>query len=87
LTSGSSIFAKVLAYNSIGDGALSIAGNGAVISTILVPDAPINLLRDAVATTTSQVGLTWEAGSYNGGSTVIDYRVSFDIGDGTFIVI
>jgi hypothetical protein len=53
LTSGSSIYAKVLAYNSIGDGAFSIAGNGAIISTILVPDAPMNLMRDSVATTTS----------------------------------
>jgi hypothetical protein len=87
LSQGDSVYAKVLAYNSIGEGQFSIAGNGAIISTIVVPDAPQNLLRDPVATTTSQVGLTWDDGAYDGGSAVIDYRVSFDIGDGSFIVI
>jgi len=39
---------------------LSIVGNGAIVSTVVVPDAPRNLKRDAVATTTSQVGLSWD---------------------------
>ena len=62
-------------------------GNGAIVSTVVVPDAPRNLIRDAVATTTSQVGLSWDQGLLDGGSPVIDYRVAFDIGDGTFIVV
>jgi hypothetical protein len=43
LAEGNSVWAKVVAFNSIGEGAESIPGNGASISTIVVPDAPINL--------------------------------------------
>lgn len=52
LVDGDSIYAQVLAYNSIGDGATG-EGNGAIVSTILVPDAPINVRRDPTTTTTS----------------------------------
>jgi hypothetical protein len=52
LVDGDSVSAKVLAYNTIGDGPTT-EGSGAIINTIVVPDSPINLQRDPVATTTS----------------------------------
>ena len=66
-----------MAFNTIGDSALSVAGNGGLISYVVIPDAPKNLRRDST-TTTSQIGILWDLGTSNGGSAVIDYRVSFD---------
>jgi hypothetical protein len=48
---GSSIFAKVIAINSIGNSAVSDAGNGAVILTN--PDAPTDLANVPAITTSS----------------------------------
>jgi hypothetical protein len=42
-----------------------------------LPDAPINLVNDPATTTAYQVGLIWSDGAYNGGSSVIDYQVSY----------
>jgi len=84
---GDSVFAKIYAYNSIGDSLASTPGNGALIVNVVVPDAPTNVLRDEVQTTTSQIGLTWTDGANNGGSQIIDYRVSFDQGTGNWIVL
>ncbi len=44
-----------------------------------VPDAPINLQNVPSITTGYQIGLTWQAGNYNGGSPVIDYQVSYSV--------
>jgi len=41
------------------------------------PDAPSSLANNPSKTTAFRVGLTWTEGNYNGGSTVIDYRVSY----------
>jgi hypothetical protein len=41
LEAGAGIFAKVIAYNSIGDSPESAVGNGALLKLSLVPDAPI----------------------------------------------
>jgi hypothetical protein len=40
------------------------------------PDAPVSLANNAVVTKGNQIGLTWIEGLANGGSVVIDYRVS-----------
>jgi len=42
-----------------------------------IPDAPLLLSNVEAVTTAYQVGLSWDEGTYNGGSPVIDYRVSF----------
>lgn len=86
MTVGTSIYVKVVAYNSIGLGQESTIVNGAIVSIYVVPDAPIRLVRDN-STTTSQIGLSWSQGLSNGGLPVIDYRVSFDQGTGVYIVI
>ena len=75
---GDSIYAKVLAYNAIGDSPLSTAGNGATVFQVIVPDAPVNLQRVNAETTTSQIGISWEDGPNNGGEAILDYRVSYD---------
>lgn len=50
---GDSIYAKVLAHNTIGDGAESTPGNNALVSIVIAPDSPVDLTRDNSATTTS----------------------------------
>lgn len=74
LSYGESIFAKVVATNSKGDSIVSDAGNGAIVIT--KPDAPINLIEDTAERTASALGLQWTAGVSDGGSVIIDYRIS-----------
>lgn len=40
-----------------------------------VPDAPVNLANDASITRSTQIGLTWDEGFFNGASVVIDYKI------------
>lgn len=47
----------------------------------------MNLQNDAGVTSSTQIGLTWEEGAANGGSAVIDYRVSYDQGYDVFVVL
>jgi len=75
-----SVFAKVIATNIVNSSVESPSGNGGVILTN--PDAPINLANDATITDATRIGLTWQPGAANGGTTVIDYRLSWD--QGTF---
>lgn len=42
-----------------------------------VPDAPLTLSNVPSITSGYQIGLTWTEGAYNGGSPVLDYRVSY----------
>jgi hypothetical protein len=71
---GASIYATVSAINIVGTSTASPEGNGAIILTN--PDAPTTLANDAVITLGDQIGLTYLEGAANGGSPVIDYRVS-----------
>lgn len=48
-----------------------------------IPDAPVSLANVPARTTGTQIGLTWSDGSNNGGTPVIDYRVSFNGGSGS----
>jgi hypothetical protein len=82
---GSSIYAKVIATNLYGDSTESSEGNGAVITT--TPDAPINLVENTAQRTKSTLGLTWSEGAFNGGATIIDYRISMAIQGGSFFVL
>lgn len=41
------------------------------------PDAPTNLIEVTSDRTASTLGLSWIEGAFNGGSTVIDYRISY----------
>jgi hypothetical protein len=54
---------------------VSLDGNGAII--IVVPSAPVNLQK-LDTTSATQISLDWDKGHTNGGSSVIDFRVSYD---------
>jgi hypothetical protein len=43
LALGESIYAKVIAFNTIGDSPDSSPGNGAIVSIVVAPDAPVDL--------------------------------------------
>jgi hypothetical protein len=72
------VWAKVLAYNVYGDSELSEEGNGATIYT--VPDAPIDLREDSTSRTSTTITVLWDDGASDGGSPIIDYRISWDRG-------
>ena len=76
---------KIVSVNVYGESIQSDSGSGAVIQS--EPDAPINLANDADTTNDSQVRFTWSQGSNNGGTTVIDYSVFYDQGNGNFILL
>jgi len=79
---GSSIYAKVIAKNIIGNSVESLAGNGAIILTY--PDVPINLANVPSVTKSSQIGILWNEGTQNGGSSVIDYTTTFGESIGSY---
>ncbi len=82
---GASIYASVIATNVVGSSVASSSGNGAVILTN--PDPPISLANVVPITNFSVIGLTWVAPILVGGTAVIDYRVSWDQGTGTYVVL
>jgi len=83
---GDSVYAKVKATNIVGDSSTSSEGNGAVILTN--PDAPVTLANNAATTSATTIAMTWSAGSSNGGTPVIDYRVNYKLStDGSFAVL
>jgi hypothetical protein len=43
-----------------------------------IPDPPVNIATTLIDI--NVVGLTWTEGSYNGGSSVLDYTISYDQG-------
>ena len=45
-----------------------------------IPDSPLGLQNNAAITAANVIGLTWSAGIYNGGASVIDYTISYDQG-------
>ena len=73
---GSSVFAQVVATNIYGDSATSNPGNGAIILTI--PDAPTSIVEIMALKSGKTISLSWADGSKDGGSPVIDYRISYN---------
>ena len=82
---GASIFAAVIATNIVNPSVESIYGNGGVILTN--PDAPVTLANAALVTDATKIGLTWSAGAANGGTPLIDYRISWDQGTNSYVVL
>jgi len=79
---GDSVYAKVTAFNIIGQSLESPQGNGAIILT--VPSEPLGLQDVPTITSSSQVGLQWSQGQNDGGTAVIDYQVSYGVSSGSF---
>ena len=53
----------------------------------MIPDSPQQLANIPEITKETIIGLNWSDGDYNGGSSVIDYTLSFDQGSGNFITL
>lgn len=64
---------------------MSNAGSGTIILT--VPDAPLNLVNVPLITNSYEIGLYWIDGVQNGGSSIIDYKLTYKIGTGAFEVL
>jgi hypothetical protein len=77
---GVEVYAKTIAVNYYGDSIASLEGNGAIILT--VPDAPTDQANNAVVTSGSQIGLTWNQGVMNGGTPVIDFKIAYKFDGG-----
>ena len=73
-----SVSVKIISVNTFGESAFSEAGNGAFVYD--VPDAPVNLANDVMTTTDTVIKLSWENGSSDGGTSVVDYDVYYDDG-------
>lgn len=54
---------------------------------IVVPDAPVGLTNNFAVTNKQVIQFTWSNGISNGGSPVIDYRVSFDQATNTWVTL
>jgi hypothetical protein len=52
---------------------MSAAGNGALVSVIVVPSAPTLLIRNNLTSTPTAIGFDWTDGASNGGSPILDY--------------
>jgi hypothetical protein len=78
---GSSIYARVLSVNVVGESAYSAVGNGAIILSI--PSAPYNLENDALVSGKSEIKFDWYEPLETGGTTILDYRVYSDLGNPT----
>jgi hypothetical protein len=82
---GSSIYVKVVAYNSYGNSPDSGVGNGAVLVTI--PSAPVSLIENTALRATQTIALQWQNGATNGGTPIIDYTLSYSTVLGSFSVL
>jgi hypothetical protein len=61
--------------------------NEVSIRAASVPTAPQSLANNPAVTASGIVGFTWVAPSFNGGSPVIDYQISFKTGAAAFSVL
>jgi hypothetical protein len=49
------------------------------------PDAPVNLQEIVASRTPTSISFQWEEGAANGGTAVLDYRVSYDQANDDFV--
>lgn len=84
LTNGQTYSFKIEARNLKGYSAFS---NQVSILCSRIPDAPTNLAYTAQTSNDVQIALTWANGASNGGSSIIDYRVSYDQGSNVWLVL
>jgi hypothetical protein len=79
LTPGLRYLFKVEARNVIN---YSVFSTAVTILAAQVPDAPTDLADRPSITLANQIGLKWVAPTFNGGSSLIDYRIWFDDAQG-----
>jgi len=87
LTTGTSYTYKVSAINSVGPSTTSneASATPTPTSSITLPSPPTNLSATKVSQT--QVNLSWNAPSDNGGSAITGYKIEEKVGTGSFTVI
>jgi hypothetical protein len=85
LAQGAGIYARVIDTNVFGSSIASPSFNGAVI--LNNPDPPSQLANNLAITSAPVIALTWVAPIVVGGMVMIDYRVSWDQGTGTYVVL
>lgn len=87
LKKGDSVFASVICYNAVGDSPNSNVGNGAIVIVSSVPDAPLSLARSSlISLDKTSISIVWKNGVDDGNQPVLDYRVSYDQGDGVWAI-
>jgi hypothetical protein len=79
------VFAALVSRNAYGDSPMSLEFAGAHI--YLVPDAPVNLLNDALVTSDLSIRFTWDQGASDGGSPVLDFDVYYDEASGNWVLL
>jgi hypothetical protein len=79
------IYVSVVATNVYGDSALSDPVLAGLMQ--LLPDAPINLVNVDGTTDATTIRFTWSSGVSDGGATVIDYRIYYDQGTDTQVLL
>lgn len=85
LQDSDSVTARVQSTNSIGDSIDKTVGNGAQIPlTLSTPGAPSNLLRTDNYLDKTQIQLGWAAPTNTGNTAIIDYRIEYAIGAGSY---
>ena len=52
---------------------------------VIVPDAPVQLTNDFAVTNKQIIQFTWQDGIKDGGSPVLQYRISFDQATDTWV--
>jgi len=77
LTASTTYRFKVEALNDFG---YSTFSDEVSILAAQEPDAPESLTNDASITSETRIGFTWSPAAFDGGTAVIDYRVTYDQG-------
>jgi hypothetical protein len=60
---------------------------GNVATIITAPDAPVSLAENTVQRTATTLGLQWNEGASNGGSSVTEYRINYAQQGGSYSVL
>ena len=80
LSPGVVYYFRVASRNLVG---LSAVSSTLSVQATQVPDSPTNLANVPALTNRAQIGLTWTAPTFVGGTPILDYRVWSDQGTGT----
>lgn len=85
MTSVTLIAGNTYSFKAISRSSYGESTESDVLSVLVakVPDAPLSLVEVPGKTTGSQVGISWEAGIYDGASPVLDFQVNYRVSTDT----
>lgn len=61
--------------------------NTVTVLAASVPTKPLNLANNVAITASGVIGFSWTAGSYDGGSPIIDYRIRYRNGTNAYSIL